>query len=204
MKRAAPASRPLPSTSPSRWPIRARRWPRSISIRASARCIRYFENRAETERRRGVALPSARFACSMAPRWKSSTRCCRIGRWVWTSSCSTRPGRDDPFARHVATAADTLVTPLNDSFVDFDLIGQVDAETFKVRRLSFYAETDLGSAQEAGDGDHPRAAPRNGLGGGPQPRPAQSRPATCAARSGADRTFASESASALPMACPNA
>ena len=50
------------------------------------------------------------------------------------------PGRDDPFARHVATGADTLVTPLNDSFVDFDLIGQVDAETFKIRRLSFYAE----------------------------------------------------------------
>ena len=50
------------------------------------------------------------------------------------------PGRDDPLARHVATRADTLVTPLNDSFVDFDLIGQVDAETFKVRRLSFYAE----------------------------------------------------------------
>jgi chromosome partitioning protein len=43
-------------------------------------------------------------------------------------------------ARHVATTADTLVTPLNDSFVDFDLIGQVDAETFRVRRLSFYAE----------------------------------------------------------------
>ncbi len=36
--------------------------------------------------------------------------------------------------------ADTLVTPLNDSFVDFDLIGQVDPDTFKVRRLSFYAE----------------------------------------------------------------
>ena len=40
----------------------------------------------------------------------------------------------------MATSADTLVTPLNDSFVDFDLIGQVDAETFRVRRLSFYAE----------------------------------------------------------------
>jgi chromosome partitioning protein len=50
------------------------------------------------------------------------------------------PGRDDPLARHAATQADTLVTPMNDSFVDFDLIGQVDAETFKVRRLSFYAE----------------------------------------------------------------
>jgi chromosome partitioning protein len=74
------------------------------------------------------------------PRWKSSTRCCRELARAWISWCSTRPGRDDPFARHVATAADTLVTPLNDSFVDFDLIGQVDAETFKVRRLSFYAE----------------------------------------------------------------
>ena len=36
--------------------------------------------------------------------------------------------------------ADTLVTPINDSFVDLDLIGEVDAETFRVRRPSFYAE----------------------------------------------------------------
>ena len=36
--------------------------------------------------------------------------------------------------------ADTLVTPLNDSFVDFDLIGQVDGDTFKVKKLSFFAE----------------------------------------------------------------
>jgi len=50
------------------------------------------------------------------------------------------PGKDDPWARQAAVSADTLVTPLNDSFVDFDLIGQVDPETFKVRRLSFYAE----------------------------------------------------------------
>ena len=48
--------------------------------------------------------------------------------------------RDDPVARAAILRADTLVTPMNDSFVDFDLIGQVDAETFKVRRLSFYAE----------------------------------------------------------------
>jgi len=50
------------------------------------------------------------------------------------------PGRDDKYARFVATRANTLVTPINDSFVDFDLIGQVDAENFKIRRLSFYAE----------------------------------------------------------------
>jgi chromosome partitioning protein len=50
------------------------------------------------------------------------------------------PGTDSYLMRLAHSMADTLVTPLNDSFVDFDLIGQVDAETFKVRRLSFYAE----------------------------------------------------------------
>lgn len=50
------------------------------------------------------------------------------------------PGRDDPCARTAAAIADTLVTPMNDSFVDFDLIGQVDPETFKVTRPSFYSE----------------------------------------------------------------
>ncbi len=50
------------------------------------------------------------------------------------------PGRDDPFARAAMLRADTLVTPINDSFVDLDLIGEVDAETYKIRRPSFYAE----------------------------------------------------------------
>jgi chromosome partitioning protein len=50
------------------------------------------------------------------------------------------PGRDDPYARAAMLRADTLVTPINDSFVDLDLIGEVDAETYKVRRPSFYAE----------------------------------------------------------------
>ncbi|WP_425475230.1 division plane positioning ATPase MipZ [Sphingomonas silueang] len=50
------------------------------------------------------------------------------------------PGRDDRFARIAVTNADTLVTPMNDSFVDFDLIGHVDPDTFKVTRPSFYSE----------------------------------------------------------------
>src|SRR3546814_10943195 len=50
------------------------------------------------------------------------------------------PGRDDEFAKYMAARANTLVTPMNDSFVDFDLIGQVDPENFKVRTLSFYSE----------------------------------------------------------------
>ena len=38
------------------------------------------------------------------------------------------PGRDDPVARAAIVQADTLVTPMNDSFVDLDLIGQVHPE----------------------------------------------------------------------------
>ena len=64
------------------------------------------------------------------------------------------PGRDDPFARHIATTADTLVTPINDSFIDFDLIGQVDPETFQVTRPSFYSELiwDTRKARAKSDG----------------------------------------------------
>jgi cellulose biosynthesis protein BcsQ len=50
------------------------------------------------------------------------------------------PGRDDPVARAAILKADTLVTPMNDSFVDLDLIGQVNPDTFKVTKPSFYAE----------------------------------------------------------------
>jgi chromosome partitioning protein len=101
---------------------------------------RYLENRAETERRRGIELPGARFEVfngSTIDELEALTA--EAGEGMDFVIFDT-PGRDDEFARHAATGADTLVTPLNDSFVDFDLIGQVDAETFKVRRLSFYAE----------------------------------------------------------------
>jgi chromosome partitioning protein len=101
---------------------------------------RYLENRAETEKRRGIHLPGARFAvfegASIAELDALSAEFAEGMDFLLFDT----PGRDDPFARHVATEADSLVTPLNDSFVDFDLIGQVDAESFKVRRLSFYAE----------------------------------------------------------------
>lgn len=64
------------------------------------------------------------------------------------------PGRDDRFARMAAQRADTLVTPMNDSFVDFDLIGQVDPISYKVTRPSFYAELiwDARKARAKADG----------------------------------------------------
>ncbi|MWV28718.1 division plane positioning ATPase MipZ [Aurantiacibacter rhizosphaerae] len=102
--------------------------------------FRYCENRAETQRRRKVQLAGPKFdICHGDTIEALEEEAARIGEGMDFLLFDT-PGRDDPFARHVAASADTLVTPMNDSFVDFDLIGQVDAENFKVRKLSFYAE----------------------------------------------------------------
>jgi len=49
------------------------------------------------------------------------------------------PGRDSPLVRAALARADTIITPINDSFIDFDLIGEVDAETYAVKKPGFYA-----------------------------------------------------------------
>jgi chromosome partitioning protein len=101
---------------------------------------RYLENRAETGRRRKVTLPTPAFAVFEGSSVEAlAEQCDALGAGKDFLIVDT-PGRDDQFARAMAARANTLVTPINDSFVDFDLIGQVDAETFKVKRLSFYSE----------------------------------------------------------------
>jgi chromosome partitioning protein len=50
------------------------------------------------------------------------------------------PGNDTYLSRLAHALADTLVTPLNDSFVDLDLLGEVSPTNFQVKKLSFYTE----------------------------------------------------------------
>lgn len=101
---------------------------------------RYIENRSRTMVQRGIRLPTP--YCEVFRGRSEQALLLMIDRME--KDCDfliiDNPGRDDPFARTAVENADTLVTPMNDSFVDFDLIGQVDAETFKVRKLSFFAE----------------------------------------------------------------
>ncbi|MDD1451976.1 division plane positioning ATPase MipZ [Sphingomonas sp. H160509] len=101
---------------------------------------RYLDNRAETMKRNGSVLPMPRHA-TLSDQSEDQFED------LWHSLCEgsdflvvDTPGRDDPFARTAAALANTLVTPMNDSFVDFDLIGQVDPETYQVTRPSFYSE----------------------------------------------------------------
>ena len=99
---------------------------------------RYLENRDATMRRLDSRLPQARYEVlgDEAPLGDAIARLSEDSDVVVIDT----PGRDDPVAREAILKADTLVTPMNDSFVDLDLIGQVHPENFKVTKPSFYAE----------------------------------------------------------------
>jgi chromosome partitioning protein len=50
------------------------------------------------------------------------------------------PGADTRVSRVAHAAADTLVTPMNDSFVDFDLLARVDPANLEIKGPSVYAD----------------------------------------------------------------
>lgn len=50
------------------------------------------------------------------------------------------PGSDTHLSRVAHARADTLITPLNDSFVDLDVLATVDPESLEILRPSTYAE----------------------------------------------------------------
>ncbi|HEU0310548.1 MAG TPA: division plane positioning ATPase MipZ [Sphingomicrobium sp.] len=101
---------------------------------------RYLENRDATMRRLEKQLPFAAYEV-LEDQTEAGLEAAiaRLGEGADVLVVDT-PGRDDPIARAAILKADTLVTPMNDSFVDLDLIGQVHPENFKVTRPSFYAE----------------------------------------------------------------
>jgi chromosome partitioning protein len=51
------------------------------------------------------------------------------------------PGADTFLSRAAHARADLIVTPMNDSFVDFDTLGVVDPVTLELKRPSLYSET---------------------------------------------------------------
>lgn len=105
---------------------------------------RYLENRAAFAARRELTLVQPEIAVIADSTDADADRAALVAQlaaWsLYDYVVVDTPGRDSVLARAALAAADTLVTPMNDSFVDFDLIGQVDPETYKVKRPSFYAE----------------------------------------------------------------
>lgn len=50
------------------------------------------------------------------------------------------PGNDTYLARLAHSYADTVITPVNDSFVDLDVLGSIDGMTLEVQKPSIYSE----------------------------------------------------------------
>jgi chromosome partitioning protein len=101
---------------------------------------RYLENRDATMRRLDAQLPRAAYEVLDDQSEDSLfAAMARLAEHADVIVIDT-PGRDDAVARAAILKADTLVTPMNDSFVDLDLIGQVHPENYKITRPSFYAE----------------------------------------------------------------
>ena len=112
---------------------------------------RYMENRMRWMRSTGSKLPMPEIIrvdasdernldvaeVEETERFQSSLRRLR-------TSCDfiiiDAPGGNTFLSRYAHTFADTLITPLNDSFVDFDLLGDVNPQTLEVIRPSFYSE----------------------------------------------------------------
>lgn len=120
---------------------------------------RYLENRVEFCERHGLNLSVPQFA-ALTPldepnrtiadekeRVLLDKALAEIGnnKDVVVIDC---PGANSNLGRLGHLLADTLITPINDSFVDFDLLAKVDPDTLKVRRPAFYAEMVWNARQQ--------------------------------------------------------
>ena len=73
---------------------------------------RYLENRTETARRRAIELPTPVWRVHEGDAEGLDAVIAELAQEADVVIIDT-PGRDDPVARHAATRANTLVTPMN-------------------------------------------------------------------------------------------
>ncbi|HRK65009.1 MAG TPA: division plane positioning ATPase MipZ [Terricaulis sp.] len=112
---------------------------------------RYIENRARWIAARGAKLPAPQIFELSESRQRmldaaeaEDEASFRAALKRLAETCDfiviDSPGGDSYLARLAHSCADTLVTPLNDSFVDFDLLGDIDPDCADVVRPSIYSE----------------------------------------------------------------
>ncbi|MBF0251940.1 MAG: AAA family ATPase [Alphaproteobacteria bacterium] len=110
---------------------------------------RYINNRETAVRRSGVALPQSThwdplvFAISDGSsrpeeQLAIALQQARDGHDFVVADC---PGNDTLLARQAHMMADLLVTPINDSLVDLDVLAELDGETYRAGRPGIYART---------------------------------------------------------------
>lgn len=118
----------------------------SIDLDArQATLTRYLENRRARTARTGVDLPlpdheavppTADLDADRARLFDVLARLATSHDVVVVDT----PGADHPLSRIGHSYADTLITPLNDSLVDLDVLAKIDPETMRILRPSHYSE----------------------------------------------------------------
>jgi chromosome partitioning protein len=112
---------------------------------------RYIENRAAYAKRKGLdlamplhaAVPLSTLSDRSEAQADERTRLeAALEQMVGVTDfvIVDTPGSDTYLSRLAHSWADTLLTPLNDSFIDLDLLARVDPDTLKIVRPSIYAE----------------------------------------------------------------
>lgn len=112
---------------------------------------RYIENRSRWIAARGAKLPSPQILELFESRDRSLDAAEAADESAFhaalrrlSETCDfiviDSPGGDSYLARTAHAWADTLITPLNDSFVDFDLLGDIDPNCADIVRPSIYSE----------------------------------------------------------------
>lgn len=120
---------------------------------------RYIANRAAWIERTRVPLPMPRIGVVHPSMHEMRTQAIAEEREAFDTALgdlSTNcdfividcPGSDVPLARHAHTYADTLITPINDSLLDLDLLGQLDPVTWELKRAGVYANLVYDLRQE--------------------------------------------------------
>ena len=123
----------------------------SMDIDARQRSLsRYIENRRKTAQKEGVPLPTPHHVIiTKSPfnmlqdaeedeRERFSQGMERLGACDFIMIDS--PGNDTYLSRLAHSFADTIITPINDSFVDLDVLAAVDGDTMQIIRPSIYSE----------------------------------------------------------------
>lgn len=124
----------------------------TIDIDSRQRSLsRYLENRRQTILKENVPLPQPQHVVVQRSPFnivqeaetddrerftKTLARLIEANDFVVVDS----PGSDTYLSRVAHAHADTIITPINDSFVDLDVIANVDGQTMKIIKPSIYSE----------------------------------------------------------------
>lgn len=106
----------------------------------------YVENRRAWAQRIDRRLDVPQHFCLETPAVSESEQCTALADTVAVLAKEhgfiviDTPGHEGVLSRLAHSMAGTLITPLNDSFVDFDVLGTVDPEAFVVSGTSHYAQ----------------------------------------------------------------